>query len=99
MKTILATLMMAVALTSVPVDYADAKRGGRSDNAVTQQRLKLKAEWARSRANGGFQNPLSAFVDLLSGEDTGNAVQPVIGKVRPDSIFDNHSRSKWQRSE
>lgn len=99
MKTILATLIMAVAVTSIPIDDAEAKRrGGRGDNAVTQQRLKLKAEWARSRALGGYNNPISAFVGLLTGEDTGNAIQPGINQVKDESIFDNITRDKWQKA-
>ncbi|MEM8791414.1 MAG: hypothetical protein AAGE80_07340 [Pseudomonadota bacterium] len=86
-KTVIATLLMATAFVAVAPDPADAMRRGGS-NAVPEQRLKLKAEFAQARRAGGYENPFSSIMKLFRGDDLGNAVQPVINDPEPDSIFD-----------
>lgn len=64
-RPILASLIAAFILTAVTP--ADAMRRG--DNAVSQSRAKLEKEWRRSRANGGYENPISAFMSLFTGKE------------------------------
>ncbi len=62
MKAILAALAVATVTLAI-VPEAEA-RGG--DNAVSQSRARLKAEWARARAVGGYGNPLTVLFALVS---------------------------------
>lgn len=94
MKTFLLALAGAFLTTGLLVPEADAMR--RSDNATYEQRLKLKAEWQQSQRAGGYGNPLTAFVNLLTGRDTGNAIQPVINDphLRGVTIFSGSTDKK-----
>ena len=82
MKRMILTATAAALLTGAFATDADAMRRG--SNTAYEQRLKLKAEWQQSQRAGGYGNPLTALVSLITGQDTGNAIQPVIN--------DPHSR-------
>ena len=87
MKRLLtATIAASVFAVSLPVPDAEAMRRG--SNSAFEQRFKLKTEWEQARRAGGYGNPIAAFISLFTGEDTGNAVQPVIN--------DPHSRGKGE---
>ncbi|MEM7669810.1 MAG: hypothetical protein AAF317_11800 [Pseudomonadota bacterium] len=78
---------MALAVGFLAADTADAMRRG-GDNAVSQQRAKLQAEWAQARRAGGYGNPLSALADLLNSRDTAGQIQPVINDPPREVIWD-----------
>ena len=91
-KTILATLLAGVAIVTV-APPADAMRRG--SNAVPEQRLKLKAEFAQAKRAGGYGNPFTALVQLFRGEDTGNAIQPVINDPKPGAVLFDGKIKLW----
>lgn len=97
MTMILTAAILATTATAlVPTDAAAMRRG---DNAVPEQRLKLKAEWAQARRAGGYNDPISGLIGLLTGDAPDSAIQPVINDPKPESIFDNFDNtSKWRRS-
>ena len=82
MNRLILTAAAAVLMAGTLATDADAMR--RDSNAAYEQRIKLKAEWQQAQRAGGYSNPFTALVNLLTGQDTGNAVQPVIN--------DPHSR-------
>ncbi len=68
MTRLISAALVAVLAVSATTE-AQAMRSRGSDNAVSQQRAKLKKEWQRARAVGGYQNPLSALIDLIAGRE------------------------------
>ncbi|MEO1532395.1 MAG: hypothetical protein AAFU72_09510 [Pseudomonadota bacterium] len=81
-KIVLAAMALTLAgIAAAPEADAKRKRGGRGDNAVSQSQAAVKVEWARARAVGGYGNPFSAIVDVLTGRERPERpgqVQPVI---------------------
>lgn len=96
MQRIILTAVGAAMMVGFVTTDADAMRRG--DNAAYEQRLKLKAEWQQSKRAGGYGNPLTALVNLFSGADTGNAIQPVINDPhsRGNTIIKSTSPAKNQ---
>ncbi|MEM1277227.1 MAG: hypothetical protein AAGH74_11930 [Pseudomonadota bacterium] len=82
--TVLATTLAALAVVTI-APQAEAMRRG--SNAVPEQRLKLKAEIAQAKRAGGYGNPFETLGQLLRGEDTGTAIQPVIDDPRPGFLI------------
>lgn len=81
------TVSSLAVLATVGAVASDARAMRRGDNAVVEQRLRLKAEWARARKVGGYSNPVTALINLFSGTDIGNAVQRVIKDPPPETIW------------
>ncbi|MEM1383614.1 MAG: hypothetical protein AAGG06_08200 [Pseudomonadota bacterium] len=79
-NTIAIALIATTTLIAAVPDAEAMRRGGRGgDNAISESRAKLKAEWTRARARHGGEdvNPFAAALGLFGGEEaTVTAKQP-----------------------
>ncbi|MEO0822325.1 MAG: hypothetical protein AAF074_18095 [Pseudomonadota bacterium] len=75
MKMLVAATLLASATIAVAAPTAEAMRRG-GDNAVQQSRAKLKKEWARARAVGGYANPFQFLFGFLDDDRRAAQIQP-----------------------
>jgi len=92
----LTALLMAAPF---PAPAGGEKDGG--EDIASEQQLRLKQEWARARAVGGYPDPLSAFAALLRGEPIPGSIQPHISDpyAYEYTLRDGFREHGWLRAE
>ena len=88
-RVVLIGMTLVMASAAIPPS-AHAMR--RNDNAVFEQRLKLKALWQQSRRAGGYDNPIEALSQLFRGELDPKNIQPGINEPPKEFLQMDPSR-------
>lgn len=87
---------VAAIMAAAPVITEANPRTG--DNPGRTQNVVLKAEWERARAIGGYEDPFTAFANVLNGTVSERTIQPKI-RVQDNEDFEQYkARVSKERS-
>ncbi|MEM7059531.1 MAG: hypothetical protein AAF557_18250 [Pseudomonadota bacterium] len=89
MRKLALTGLVAVMALSPLLAQAGPRNSG--DNAAQEQNLLLRAEWERAKQIGGYEDPITALVNLFNGTPTVRTIQPKL-QVNGNETFEEYKR-------